>query len=126
MTSTHVLPSRKIHKPNSPRHSIITTLNRSTTLTHTDTQPHHTSVAPAHSLQEAADSNNSLQGYAAMNDPTGKSEIAHYAMEHPGDEQQEIARLAYQYYEERGGAHGSHHEDWLRAENEIRSRRRSS
>ena len=34
----------------------------------------------------------------------------------------EIARIAYQFYEERGGKHGSHEEDWHRAEKEWRRR----
>lgn len=32
----------------------------------------------------------------------------------------EIARLAHQYWLERGKQHGSHEEDWLRAEKELR------
>lgn len=35
----------------------------------------------------------------------------------------EIARLAYQLYEDRGRRDGFHEEDWLQAENEIRNRR---
>jgi Protein of unknown function (DUF2934) len=34
----------------------------------------------------------------------------------------EIARLAYQFWEERGQTNGSAMEDWLRAEQEIRAR----
>jgi len=37
--------------------------------------------------------------------------------------QEEIARLAYSYWEARGGRHGSAVEDWLRAERELRLRR---
>ena len=36
----------------------------------------------------------------------------------------EIARLAYLFWEERGGAGGSPEEDWLRAEQEILTRSR--
>ncbi|HWB85864.1 MAG TPA: DUF2934 domain-containing protein [Bryobacteraceae bacterium] len=36
--------------------------------------------------------------------------------------QEEIARLAYLYWEERGCQGGSSEEDWLRAERELRSR----
>jgi hypothetical protein len=36
--------------------------------------------------------------------------------------QEEIARQAYAYWLERGGAHGHHHEDWLRAEQEVKQR----
>lgn len=38
-------------------------------------------------------------------------------------EHEEIARLAYAYYEARGGEGGSAEEDWLRAEQELRRRR---
>ncbi len=31
----------------------------------------------------------------------------------------EIAQLAHKYWEERGGHHGSHHDDWLRAAKEL-------
>ena len=34
----------------------------------------------------------------------------------------DIARLAYTLWEQRGGQGGSPDEDWLRAENELRSR----
>ena len=61
----------------------------------------------AHSLEEAANSNNSLEGYVAMN----------------ADLHDEIARLAYQLYEDRGRQDGFHEEDWFQAENEIRNRR---
>ena len=60
----------------------------------------------AHSLQDAVNADNSLEGYAAMN-----------ATDHD-----EIAKIAYQMYEERGGEHGHHEEDWHRAEREYRSR----
>jgi len=32
---------------------------------------------------------------------------------------EEIAKLAHRYWAERGGQHGSHIEDWLRAEREL-------
>lgn len=34
---------------------------------------------------------------------------------------EEIAALAHSYFLERGGQHGSHEEDWLRAERTLRS-----
>ena len=34
-----------------------------------------------------------------------------------------IARRAYEIYQERGGEHGAHVDDWLQAEREIRARR---
>lgn len=36
---------------------------------------------------------------------------------------EEVARLAHSYWVARGCQHGSHEEDWLRAEQELRSRR---
>ena len=36
--------------------------------------------------------------------------------------EEEIRRRAYVLFQERGGEHGRHHEDWLRAEAEIRAR----
>ena len=38
-------------------------------------------------------------------------------------DRQEIARLAYSYWEARGRQHGSDLEDWLRAEKELRKGR---
>ena len=37
----------------------------------------------------------------------------------PEPSQQEIARLAYSYWEARGCPHGSSLDDWLRAEREL-------
>ena len=39
---------------------------------------------------------------------------------------EQIARLAYAYWEARGRQHGSPDEDWHRAERELRTRRPSS
>lgn len=36
---------------------------------------------------------------------------------------EEIRRRAYQLWEQRGGTHGSHEDDWYRAEAEIRNKR---
>ncbi len=36
---------------------------------------------------------------------------------------QEIEKLAYQFFEERGYQHGSNQEDWLKAEAIVKSRR---
>ena len=41
----------------------------------------------------------------------------------PSPTHAEIARLAYTYWEARGRQHGSHLEDWYRAERELLSRR---
>lgn len=34
---------------------------------------------------------------------------------------EQIAQLAYRYWQERGCQHGHHHEDWVRAEQELRA-----
>ena len=39
------------------------------------------------------------------------------------NEQEEIAKLAYQFFVDRGCEHGHDQEDWLRAEQVVRSRR---
>ncbi len=41
------------------------------------------------------------------------------------DENAEIERLAYQFFEERGYEHGHSEEDWLRAEAIVKNRKRS-
>ena len=79
----------------------------------------------AKSLEDETNSNDTLQGYAAMNDVDEHSEIAKEAANETSDDREEIARLAYQYHEERGRHHGSHQEDWYRAEQVIRERRSS-
>jgi hypothetical protein len=38
--------------------------------------------------------------------------------------EEEVRRRAYELYQSRGGGHGSDFEDWLRAEREVRERRR--
>ncbi len=38
-----------------------------------------------------------------------------------GNLEEEIRRRAYELFQERGGEHGRHHEDWLRAEAEVRA-----
>jgi hypothetical protein len=64
-------------------------------------------MPPAQSLQDAANSENSLEGYAAINSSA---------------DHEEIARLAYSFYMERGDAEGSAEQDWLRAEQVVRQR----
>ncbi|MGI8745084.1 MAG: DUF2934 domain-containing protein [Bryobacteraceae bacterium] len=85
--------------------------------------PAHSDQHSAQSLEDAANSDNSLQGYAAINEVPERSEIAREAVKETSDDHEEIARLAYQYYLERGGHHGSHEEDWYRAQQVVRSRR---
>ena len=42
----------------------------------------------------------------------------------PAELDQEIRLRAYEFYCERGGKHGGHEDDWLRAEQEVRERYR--
>ncbi len=86
--------------------------------------PAHSDSPSARSLEDETNSNDTLQGYAAMNSVDEHSAIAKEAASEPGDnDREEIARLAYQYHEERGGHHGSHEDDWYRAEQVMRERR---
>ena len=39
----------------------------------------------------------------------------------PAQHHEEIARVAYALWEERGCTHGAHDEDWLRAEQQLRA-----
>lgn len=80
----------------------------------TETREKEHRMPTAHSLEDAANSDNSLEGYVAVNHSPRTGGI---------DDHDEIAMLAYQYYEERGGEHGAHEEDWYRAEQELRRRR---
>jgi hypothetical protein len=54
-------------------------------------------------------------------DMAGRGSIAQTAGAAPSNE--EIARLAYTLYLERGGVNGSHLEDWLEAERRLRGQR---
>lgn len=65
----------------------------------------------AHSMVDAGSSEDVAHGYAAVNIPASQL-----------DQHEEIAKVAYQYFQERGGEHGSHEEDWRRAEEEVRRR----
>ncbi|MBV8816877.1 MAG: DUF2934 domain-containing protein [Acidobacteriaceae bacterium] len=92
----------------------------------------------AHSLSEAANSANTLQGYAAMNDPNAESEISQVAAEEQPsveyvpegegayDEHRAISVRAHELYLARNGEPGSADEDWFRAEQEIRAQRGSN
>ena len=50
------------------------------------------------------------------------------AQNHHGTQQngalpyEEVARLAHSYWQERGGQHGQHMDDWFRAEQDLRGR----
>lgn len=54
------------------------------------------------------------------------SKCAEISTEFNISEQQEIERLAYSYYEARGGQDGSSEDDWFRAEQEVRRRRENT
>lgn len=49
-----------------------------------------------------------------------KTSAAKQGGANPESTEQQIARRAYELFERRGGQHGYHHEDWLKAEREIR------
>jgi DUF2934 family protein len=68
----------------------------------------HAGIKTARNLPDAANSEQSIEGYAAVNGL---------------DERTEIARLAYKLFEERGSQEGDADGDWFRAEEEIRRRR---
>ena len=67
----------------------------------------HPDIQTARNLPDAANAQQSLQGYAAVN----------------VDDQEEIARIAYELYQDRGEEHGDADADWFRAEAEVRRRR---
>ncbi|HET7750640.1 MAG TPA: DUF2934 domain-containing protein [Terriglobales bacterium] len=50
------------------------------------------------------------------------SEVKELRKSGNGNLEEEIRHRAYELFQERGGEHGRHHEDWLRAEAEIRAR----
>jgi|SRR5579884_725481 len=80
-------------------------------------KPEQSRMPTAHSLEEAANSDNSLEGYVAVNHGAGPHQ------EHQPDDHDLIAELAYQFYLDRNGQSGSAEEDWYRAERELRHRR---
>jgi hypothetical protein len=65
----------------------------------------HKGIETARNLPDAANSEQSIQGYAAINGL---------------DEREEIARRAYQLFEQRGSKEGDADGDWFRAEEEVR------
>jgi hypothetical protein len=68
----------------------------------------HKGIGTARNLSDAANAEQSIQGYASVNGL---------------DEQTEIARLAYKLFEERGDQEGDADGDWFRAEEEVRRNR---
>lgn len=76
--------------------------------------PHaHEEIETARNLPDAANSSQSLEGYAAVNALS---------------EDDEIARLAHKYFLQRQkeGGTGSADDDWFRAEQEVRRTRRTT
>ena len=63
----------------------------------------------ARNLESAANSGNSLEGYAAINN---------------SDDRKEIEHLAHKYASQQGKETGPDDQDWFRAESEVRRRRR--
>jgi hypothetical protein len=70
----------------------------------------HAGIRTAKNMPDAANSDASLMGYAAINDADD-----------------EVTRLAYRFYQERQeqGMEGSADDDWFRAEQEVRRSRHS-
>jgi hypothetical protein len=68
----------------------------------------HSDIKTAKNMPDAANAGESLMGYAAINDADD-----------------DVARLAYRYYQERldQGIDGSADDDWFRAEQEVRRNR---
>ena len=65
-------------------------------------------VETARNLPDAANAEQSIQGYASINGL---------------DEEAEIARVAYELFQQRGEENGDADGDWFRAEQEVRRRR---
>jgi hypothetical protein len=70
----------------------------------------HADVKTARNMADAANADQSIQGYASINGL---------------NEDDEIARIAYKLYQERNesGREGSADDDWFRAEQEVRRNR---
>jgi len=68
----------------------------------------HRDIESARNMPDAANAQQSIQGYAAVNGL---------------DDDDEIARVAYRLYTERGPEAGDADGDWFRAEEEVRRRR---
>ena len=72
----------------------------------------------AHSFPHAGD------GAAVSERSTSRSKSPQSSTQHQqGDDEERIRARAYEYYEERGRQDGSHHEDWLRAEAEVKGKK---
>ena len=80
------------------------------TSTASRTTPRKAAVAPVET------SNGSSHSIGQLVEAVGSNGVA------PAVDTHEIARLAYSYWEARGGQGGSPEEDWRRAEQELRAR----
>jgi len=56
-------------------------------------------------------------GNGASSDPIVQN---HHASSQERVPHEDVARLAHSYWQQRGGKHGHHMEDWFRAEKELR------
>ena len=74
-----------------------------------DDRPEEEGVESARNMADAANSNQSLEGYAAINNVEG-----------------EIAQRAYELFQERGAHPGEADGDWFRAEAEVQRNRDAS
>lgn len=77
----------------------------------------HAAVSAETPVAAAAAGSESADAAPALSVPATEQPVA----AGPVAEQEQIARLAYSYWEARGCQGGSAEEDWLRAEIEIRS-----
>jgi hypothetical protein len=67
----------------------------------------HENIKTARNLPDAANAEQSLEGYAAIN----------------SEPDSEIAQIAFELYKQRGDGAGDADGDWFRAEQEVRRRR---
>ena len=84
-------------------------------------------MADTKKIEAMVDDRNPVHSARSMTDATSRDNmIEAYASINGEDEHAEIARLAYQFYLERGEQHGTPEDDWLKAEQELRRRQGSS
>jgi len=75
------------------------------------------STLPKRARTKASSIEMPVNGTASKKKTTGKNSAAKVTQF--GVSHEEIAKLAHRYWAERGGQHGHHEEDWLRAEREL-------
>lgn len=73
--------------------------------------------APAKPRKTAAKKEAAATNGAAHAEAVTRSNVTEMKPSH-----EQVAKLAHRYWAERGGQHGNHVEDWLRAEHELRGR----